>query len=126
VLGRNRPAATARVPAACHAWKAGWATAWPTGPAAEAARALRVGWLNGALTGGPVAASRRQGLELKHHGPAADALGKGSGGEAHRCGGTMAGQSGGSVWRRAMASSLEGGSAASPVSSGSCGRGREG
>jgi hypothetical protein len=59
-----------------------------------------VGRRGGALTTGPVAASRRQGLGLEHHGPATNALGKGSRGGAHRCGGAMAGRSGGSVRRR--------------------------
>jgi hypothetical protein len=38
--------------------KAGWAKTWRLGPTADAARAL---------TGGPVAARRRQGLGLEHH-----------------------------------------------------------
>jgi hypothetical protein len=60
----------------------------------------RVGRRGGALIDGPVTASRRQGLGLKHHGRAADASSKGSGGRAHRCGGTTAGQSSGSVRQR--------------------------
>jgi hypothetical protein len=47
----------------------------------------RVGRRGGALAGGLVTTSRRQSLGLEHHGRAADAPGKGSGGCAHRCGG---------------------------------------
>jgi hypothetical protein len=73
-----------------------------------------------------MAASRRQGLGLEHHDYAADAPVKESGGGAHRGGGATMGRSGGSVWRRAVASSPEGGSAVNLASSGRCrgGRGR--
>jgi hypothetical protein len=36
VLGRNRPVATLRGPAACHAQSASWATAWRPAPVSEA------------------------------------------------------------------------------------------
>jgi hypothetical protein len=50
-------------------------------------------------------ASRQQGLGFENHDRAADAPGKGSGGEAHRGGGVTSGQSGGSVrWCAAVSS----------------------
>jgi hypothetical protein len=58
---------------------------------------LRAGRRGGALAGGPVVASRWQGIGLEHHGRAADTSGKGSGGGAHRCGAAMLGRSGGSM-----------------------------
>jgi hypothetical protein len=83
-------------------------------------RARRCG---GALAGGPVVASRRQGLGLEHHDYAADAPGKESGGGAHRGGRGIGGAE-----RRlgAATSSLEGGSAVASASSGTYrgGRGR--
>jgi hypothetical protein len=99
VSGQNPAHATVHSPAACHAWSAGR----PVGP-----------W-----PGGLMAASRRQGLGLKRHDYAADAPGMESGGGAHRGGGTTMGRSDSSAWRRAVASSPEGGSAVTPASSGS-------
>jgi hypothetical protein len=55
--------------------------AWRPGPAVDAARSLRAHWCGrrtrgGVLTGGPVAASRWQGLGFEHHDYAADPPGK--------------------------------------------------
>jgi hypothetical protein len=80
-------------------------------------RNSRAGRRDGAPVGGTVAASRRQCLGLEHHGWAADVPDKESGGGAHRGGGATTGRRGGSVQRCTAASSLEGGSAATPSSS---------
>jgi hypothetical protein len=126
VSGQNPAHATVHSPAACHAWSAGRPVGpWPGGPVqpqmrlAQCAWSPRAGRRGGALAGGLMAASRRQGLGLKRHDYAADAPGMESGGRAHRGGGTTMGRSDSSVWRRAVASSPEGGSAVTPASSGS-------
>jgi hypothetical protein len=117
--------------------KASWATAWWPGPAAKAGRVLRRGvragaWSprtaharDGAVTVEPVASSWRQGATGELKGTTRRASGKEGADGAHRGGGAMTGRRDGSVQRRAMGSSPEGGSAVTPAISWSCGGGRE-
>jgi hypothetical protein len=89
------------------------------------ARSLCVGRRGGSVTEGPVVASRQQGVADELEGTIGRAPGKEGAGRAHQGGGVTTGQRGGSVRRRAAGFSPEGGLAATPAGSGSCGGGRE-
>jgi hypothetical protein len=118
--------------------KAGWASAWRPGPAAErpagsrrcariervvTALSPRMGRRGGALTDGPVVASWRQGVAGELVGTTGRASSNESGGEAHRGRQSTVRRGGGPMRRRMVGSLLEGGSAVTLTSSWSCGGG---
>jgi hypothetical protein len=92
-------------------------TRFARAPDALAAWSLRAGRRGGALTDGPVVASRRQGVAGELVGTTGRVPGKEGAGRAHRGRRSPARRGGSSVRRRTAGSSSEGGSAAMPTSS---------